>query len=378
MAENANTAAAKRSRDFNPTNGTTRLLNDIKESVNGVLAHELSVGDAAYIKPMNKIAMPFDPYEQYRYTLIMGATIDQAKLLTIARMGLLAYWGTFLNKVDVEESVDINQFLQDNTIVDDKGTTKVTPNDKANPFGIPLNRTIPTVDIQLDLTKIDNFGTHTASGLNYKMIFLHMKDIGMLVAANLVRTGHHYQKATNGAFRALERKRFDKEVFSDEDRGILYHEAIHCFTQIAKGSIYAKYLQARKDNALAEPFTLLDPVIQKRLPVVPSGAAWLSAGVTIMNEVVSIPKINEKIPKEYASLIDEATEALKAAMLAGRADTSALAKFEGMAAFAHGVLSEIAPSHSAVKAPSLLKLSEQHIGAKAAGSELGRRVLRAE
>jgi len=372
MANNNRAKAADLTEEFKT------ISKDLKDSVNGVLAHELSVGDAAFIKIENKIVLPFNPHTQYEYTLMAGAKIDDARLLVIARLGLLAYWGMHLTGVDIDEQVP-SAIIGTNFVGADANNNRTyTLQNAQDNYGIIAPAVVPVAEADQDFSDVKALGIHPGSGVAYTMIFLHMKDIGMLVAANLVRTGHHYQRNTNGMFRALERKRFTKEVFSEEVRGILYHESMHCFLQTCKLAIYNTYLAKLEAGNLDEPYTLLDTVVVKRVPVVPAGAAWLSAGITIMNEVLSIPKIADNVPDEYKTLVEEASVALKAVVKAGKLGASNLARFEGMAAFAHGILAELAPTHSAVNAPSLLKLADQHIGAKAAGTTLGRKVLRSD
>jgi len=353
-------------------------VDQIKALVNGVLEHEISVGDAAYIKHENKLAVPFTPELQYKYTLVHSGSVSSAAYLTVARMGLLAYWRDELNSADNEEIFKADIFAKSYTALKANGVTTVTsdkdPAFKDVAFATP--KSFPDSDWSLDLNDLDNLAP--INGVNLKILFLHMKDIGMLVSSNLVKTGHHYQKTTNGAFKAIERKRYGDAVFSEELRGIIYHEAMHCFTQIAKMSIYARFMANYKANSLQGSFLLLDTVVTKRLPVVPAGAAWLSAGITVMNELLAIPNIGTRIPVDYSTLVGDARAALTECINVGKSSAVDLSRFEALAAFAFGVLTEIAPSHSAAKAPSLSKMATQHLGAATAGNDLGRKALRGE
>jgi len=350
----------------------------IKESVNGTLEHELSVGDSAYIPIAAKIVVPYNPRLQMIYSLSMGMSQAHAFYLAVARWGLQSYWGNYLISVDIDEMVQVNQFDGIFTVatVDENTTITVKHNAPGNISKKEYVVTVPTAVLDVDFGALQNYVIDNT--VRADLLFLHMKDIGLLVAANLVKTGHHYQSLTNGAFKAIERKRFGAEKFNNDVRGVIYHDAIHCFTQLVKLRIYMDVLPMVKAGKFDGLYELMDPVVKKRLPVVPAGAAWLSAGLTVMNELLAIPKISAKIPTSYIEVVEDARKVLKEAMETARVDTNTISKFEALAAYAFGVLSEIAPTHSAANAPSLKKIADIHLGAKTAGSELGRASLRGE
>jgi hypothetical protein len=354
------------------------LRKAFKDKVNGVLEHELSVGDDAFVKAENRLVLPFDPRNQYRYTLAHGVEYKHSKLLTVARMGLLDFWGEYLTAADKDEIVLAEDVDESIDVVGKGDTYDISPKNLGKVKGVQVVpnkvRTVSKAEYEYDFVNVleDNY----SADLRYIAIYTHMKDVGMLVSANLVKTNHHYQKNTNGSFRAMERKRFGREVFDDIERGIVYHEAMHPYVLTSKLLIYNNYLAQYKVSKLDDVYKKLDGVVVKRLPVVPAGAAWLSAGVTILNEMLAIPMIKENIPKEYEESVKEATIVLNQTRDAGVTDNNGVRRFEAMAAFAYGILVEIAATHSAAKAPSLVKIAEQHLGAKLAGGEIGRLVLK--
>jgi hypothetical protein len=363
----------------NVSGNTQTLVTALKTSVNGVLEHELSVGDVVYVKNANKMVVPFNPGDQYGLCLANEATVLHAKLLVVARLGLLAYWGDILTSTDVDESVSAKQLADAYAITQQNAQYSLNPRQdgKSGNVQVMPNKTITVQAADWDIDWDALMGTEYVIGVSYRTIFLHMKDVGMLVAANLVRTGHHYQKTANGSFKAMERKRWGKDAFDDESRGILYHEAMHPFTHIVKARIYTEWLAQYKANNMTGTNALLDAVVTKRLPVVPAGAAWLSAGLTVMAELRAIPAIGSKVPKEYDTLINEGIAALQQVKTEGKVKLDDITKFEAVAAFAYGVLSVVAPTHSAVGAPSLKKKADEHLGASAAGTDLARTAMRA-
>jgi hypothetical protein len=356
------------------------IADAVKLGVNGVLEHELNVGDAAFVQFRNKIPIPFAPDAQYHFSRMNGASHDQAVTITVARMGALAYWAVNLGSVDKDESFDKTKFytvlkpmktaagIEVNIVSNGVADGERYVEDK----NLIFNENEWATDFS-DLRMI-------ANGLvvSLETLFLHMKDVAMLVGMNLVKTGHHYQTAANGAFRALERKRWGREILSDDVRGIVYHEALHPFTQASKLVIYSAFLAQKNAGNITGTYLLLDPTVLKRVPVVPAGGAWLSAGVSIMNELVGIPMIKSNIPKDYLDLLVSARAAVATITSAGVITGVSLAEFEALASFAYGVLKEIAPTHSATKAPSLNKMADAHIGAKEAGANLGRAAIRGE
>jgi hypothetical protein len=364
--------------NFELTESVIGLADKLRDAVNGTLEHELSVGDSAYIPDFAKIVMPYDPTQQIIYSVAMGMTPCNARMLALARLALTTYWKAYLTHVDRDEMVSANDVSAHITVATDAADTKLTVSEKwvAKNLTAPKVTTVRTQEFGVTWAKLNQY--YDASGVNFQMIFLHMKDVGMLVAANLVKTGHHYQTNTAGAFKAMERKRFGSEVFSNEVRGVLYHDAIHCFTQLAKLKIYMDVLGMIEKGTWTGTHALLDPVVRKRIPVVPAGAAWLSAGLTIMNELLAIPKLADKIPTSYKAVVQEARDVLTIVVTSAKVETSKISKFEALAAFAYGVLKEIAPTHSAANAPSLVKIADIHLGARAAGMELGRSSLRGE
>jgi hypothetical protein len=363
---------------FGIPKGLEELSKKIIDSVNGTLQHELSVGDSAYIQTAAKIVVPFSPENQLIYSLGMGMSVANAVYLTVARWGLHSYWGNFLTAVDIEEAVIAEEVEGAFKVVKVEGNAQITvaANSKFNTTTADVTVTVPHNIVKMDFGELERYTIDNT--VRADMVFLHMKDVGLLVAANLVKTGHHYQTLTNGSFKAMERKRFGKDLFSADVKGIIYHDSMHCFTQVAKLRIYMEALAQTKSGKAEGIFTLIDPVVKKRLPVVPAGAAWLSAGITVMNELLSIPKVAAKIPPDYATIVTAARKALTDAMMSARVDISSINQFEALAAFAFGVLVEIAPMHSAAKAPSLIKIADIHLGARTAGTELGRASLRGE
>jgi hypothetical protein len=367
-----------RSLLFEPSDEVLRLAEALKDAVNSTIEHELSVGDSEFISDAAKIVLPYDPSNQLIYSVAMGMTPYNARMLALARLGLTTYWKGYLTAVDKDEMVTAADVKSHITVAIADPETKLTVSEKWEKKNLtaPKVTVVRTQEFGVAWAKLDKYWD--ANNINFQMIFLHMKDVGMLVSANLVKTGHHYQSNTSGAFKAMERKRFGSEVFSNEVRGILYHDAIHCFTQLAKLKIYTDVLTMIDKGQWTGTHALLDPVVKKRIPVVPAGAAWLSAGLTIMNELLAIPKLADKIPASYKTVVQEARDVLTAIVSTAKVDIGKISKFEALAAFAYGVLKEIAPTHSAANAPSLVKIADIHLGARAAGMELGRSSLRGE
>lgn len=357
--------------------------NAFRARINGVLEHELLVGDSTFIPTAARIPIPFSPFAQYNFSIAGGMSTEDAKLLTIARVGLLTWYSNILAAVDQGEAFPVEEFM--------KLTVKTEGQWKVRGGAVTAARYgtwIGVVDSGKDVAEAEGaWYTGAASDqvmfteVTPSLILLHMKDVALLVAMNLVRTQHHYQTNINQTFLAMEQKRFGKKVgvFNDTQRGIMYHDAIHPFTQASKLMLYAKVLTLVNSNALAADtlFNKLDGVVIKRVPVVPAGAAWLSAGISVMHEIIMIPGIGDQIPDEIKGTVNEATKALDHCRAVGRVDQAKITKFMPLAAFAYGILKEIAPEHSAIRAPSLKKIADQHVGITIHANAVARNYLRA-
>lgn len=369
-----------RSRAVESDRGTAEIEVRLKRKVNGKLAHELSVGDAIFVKEMYRLVMPFNPTVQLIYCIAMGASFENAKLLVVARLGLFNFWKRFLRNADADELANadvVAHHVAQAEVENDQATTvnaaNVDINGKTYSFPtVTYTQAMKDWDPSATNDEILIPGNAKREDLTVETLFLIMKDVAMLVSANLVKSGHHYITEQNGPFRAIERKLLHEDSLPDVVRGIVYHDAIHPFTRLSKLNIYASWKNTVNRNV--SPWNELDPVVVKRLPVVPAGAAWLSVGVAILYEILSIPAFDEEIPDDYKTTLAVAAQTLNQIKTSGIVDQSVLMRFEAMAAFAYGILLVVAPNHSALRAPSFKKMYEQKIGAATAGSQIARNI----
>lgn len=342
---------------------------DIKKAINGILAHEVLVGDIKYIPTWAKIVMPFDYFTQVIVSHKLGATIEEAKLLALARMFALAWWSTHLNGVDKTECIIYDPIVNKIAVDETKTPIAMKIEDWAG-----INPLISNGPMSIDIPKLKAMSEDPSSviikpGVNAQNFQLLMFNAVLAISMNLVKTGHHYQDNANGTFKSLEKKIFGMEMFQRDERTIIYHHVIHPFSQLGKKSIYTSVKNSPNQ------YTTIDPLLLKRIPVVPQNSAWLAAGVAIMEEIQSVPKLAVALPAQYADVVTDARAAIEKAKEQISIVNLPIKQFEPMACFAYGVLRQVAPTHSAIKAISLSKLSEQHIGATAAGETFAKDVL---
>jgi len=341
----------------------------IKDAINGILAHEALIGDIQYIPAASKIVMPFDIHHQFLYSVQAGLSIDLAKLLAFGRYFVLTWWNDCLGAVDKNEAVIIDYAKTKITVDETKAITEFTLagditkfiNTEAKMYAHAMPRVVDVLKRPGEIMIIPN--------VTYQSFQLHMLNAALAISMNLVKTGHHYQDKANGTFKALEKKLYGKEVFSEPERSLIYHDLIHPFSQLGKKLIYTSV----KSNPAK--YKSIDATLFKRIPVVPQGAAWLAAGVSIMEEVRSVPKLSVGIPDQYIRLIESARAAIEKSKDTMIVVASEVRPYEAMCAFSYGVLFVVAPGHSAVKALSLQKMSEQHLGARLAGEEFARSLM---
>jgi len=341
----------------------------VKDAINGILAHEILIGDIQYIPNASKIVMPFDIHTQFFYSVQAGLSVDHAKLLAFGRYFVLTWWNDVLGAVDKNEAIVIDGAKTRIAVDETKAITEFKidgdishfPNTEAKTYPHAMPKVTDVIKKPGELTIVP--------GVTYQTFQLHMLNAALAISMNLVKTGHHYQDKANGTFKALEKKLYGKDMFSEPERSLIYHDLIHPFSQMGKRLIYTSV----KSNP--GRYKSIDSTLFKRIPVVPQGAAWLAAGVSIMEEVRSVPKLSVGIPDQYIVLIDAARTTIERAKDTMTVVPSEVRPYEAMCAFSYGVLYVVAPGHSAIKALSLVKMAEQHLGARLAGEEFARSLM---
>jgi hypothetical protein len=292
---------------------------------------------------------PYDMRLQAIYSVLMGATEEEAVAVAVGRHSLLSVYKGMVTTDNLTSAVDIlrvEKMISSLALKDGRDNQIKSQNIDIDGSIVTISNCIVSSQVMgLSRTTLKEITIKKQTSLHptftAENLLLSFPSICVLVCSNLESTGRHIAIGRNHYIDDIEKAlKMDRSIALAIRVAIYYHTFV-CFSRASKRQVY---ISCFKDQSFrAEMKKIVLPSIMMKLPVVPYNAWWF--GLIVRMAVASIGILNVTLESENEHLVRlrQAERVLDDIIADADVNISFLRTFQPTAAYYIGIIDASLP-----------------------------------